>query len=116
MKKGKAMRRLVSLWLLVYLGVSIVSLSAGFNFSHKDSTVRIGSSKFIINKQIQNWNGTLDHSGSIVGLPISFSNGILTANGTSAIMTGTYDGDSPRKVTFNSGHLLRVLTRELFFS
>lgn len=81
MKKGKAMRRLIGLWLLVYLMATCVGLSAGFKFSNKNSTVRVGSSKLIINQPITGWNGTLEKSGFVAGSTISFLDGIIGRKG-----------------------------------
>ena len=102
------MRRLIGLWLLVYLVASWVGLSAGFKFSHKNSTVRVGSSKFIVNQPITGWNGTLERFGSVAGSTISFLDGILEDNGAPARFTGSYDGSALRQVTLGTSQSLRI--------
>ncbi|MCB9493807.1 MAG: hypothetical protein H6679_06060, partial [Epsilonproteobacteria bacterium] len=99
-----------SLWGVLYslLILWSTSLFAGFNFSHKNSTVSVGDAKFLVNQQITGWNGTLIQDGSVTGQPIVFDNGCLEKNGTPALIKGTYDGDSGGQITLNQDEKVRV--------
>jgi len=86
--------------LLLIVGSILVlteSLHAGFNFSSKNSKIRVGTNaRLIVNKNIPNVDGTLDiisHSAnSIVGSnTITFDRGRLGNDSMETVFSGIYD-------------------------
>jgi len=93
--------------LLFFAGALYQHSFAGIQFSNRDSTIVVGSSRFFVKQPITDWTGTLEQTGSVFGNAISFNNGILDTNNTPALATCTYIGNPARQITLNSQQSIR---------
>lgn len=90
---------------------------AGFNFSHKTSTVRFGDSgttaTFLLSKDITGWDGTL-HKGSdgtltnAATFSIGFDNGVYENDGVVATMESTYEPGGTYELTLGNDEYIRA--------
>jgi hypothetical protein len=94
---------------LSFLAYYFVIIICCFSFSHKNSTVNVGSSKLVINRPITNWNGTLSVTGTVTGQPITFSYGTLEKNNVPVVLNAQYTpNDVRQQIKLNSNQLMRA--------
>ena len=119
--------------ILFLIAFSCSNLWAGFNFSHKDSSIRIGSqAQFVVNREIAGVDGTFSlvghDAGRLTGAQkIKFTKGSLVNDAIGSTISATYDPNgnggsdlitlegsvsAPHRITSESGSVLQKISVE----